>query len=87
MAKKLTLDIIRITAEDLMLENGETTTLEVKLYLRGLGYIAFQSEISAIMAELCEQNGWSFEYNGLFRIYKLPSIMDNILQYLYSSQN
>lgn len=57
------------SATHLMAIYGFTTTLEVKLYLRAIGYIAFQRDMSRWMEELALLNGWGFESNGTFRTY------------------
>lgn len=67
--KKINKNIVRRTAENLILNNDCTTTLEVKLALRNRGYFALQNEVSAIMDELLEENIFEYWCNGVFRIY------------------
>jgi hypothetical protein len=62
----------------LMTQNGQTTTLEVKLYLRDKnkhvpGYLLYQTEVSKHMADLAISEGWIKEpsSNGNYQIYKL----------------
>lgn len=57
------------TAEKLLAEKGETTTLEVKMNLRAQGYIAFQRDISYFMELVAEEAGWQFTCNGRNRTY------------------
>lgn len=59
------------TAIRLMKHYGETTTLEVKLDLREQGFIAYQADVSDWMEELCQEEGWGAEFNGLYRTYIL----------------
>jgi hypothetical protein len=70
--KKPTKNTIRKAAEHLMAIYGSTTTLEVKKYLRALGYGAFQSDISDKMDDLYLDCGWKFTFNGQFRVYFKP---------------
>lgn len=59
------------TALRLMKHYGETTTLEVKLDLREQGYLAYQADVARWMMELCSEEGWESEYNGLYHAYSL----------------
>jgi|GEM_PF-2259582 len=58
-----------IIAERLLLSNGRTTTLEVKLELRRQGYIAYQSDISFFMDQLAAELDWPYTSNGRNRVY------------------
>jgi hypothetical protein len=60
---------VRKAAEHLMAIYGTTTTLEVKKYLRALGYVAYQHDISQQMDKLTTQLQWAFTFNGVFRVY------------------
>ncbi len=68
-AKHLELDDVKQAAERLMLLNDYVTTLEVKNLLRAQGFIAFQSDVSDMMAILSDHHGWPFTCNGHFRSY------------------
>ncbi len=67
--KKPNKNSVRKAAEHLMAIYGTTTTLEVKKYLRALGYVAYQHEISQKMDKLAEESNWAFTFNGVFRVY------------------
>ena len=58
-----------LVAETLLLQNGQTTTLEVKNALREEGYIAFQADVSYFMKTAVQQTGWRFTCNGRNRTY------------------
>ncbi len=64
-------EAIRECAERLLIQNGMTTTLEVKLDLRYQGYIAFQLDVSHWMDRIAREEGWSYCCNGTFRVYSL----------------
>ena len=69
--KKLNIDIVRQLAESLMLLNGKTTPLEVKLALREHGYFALQSEVSDYLSTVAAEMEWYYEFNGTYRRYFL----------------
>lgn len=66
---------IKHAAEHLLAIYGTTTTLEVKKYLRALGYIVFQKDISNKMDMICAENQWAFSFNGQFRLYFIPQAL------------
>lgn len=74
--KNITKDLVKKAAEHLILTNGQTTTLEVKNYLRNQNYIAFQSEVSKIMAEIGLEQDWDIDFNGTFRVFRLMPVFD-----------
>jgi len=65
-------------AKELILENGSTSTLEVKNQLRDNGvkeHYAYQQNVSDLMNELNDDNELSFTFNGgTYREYKLSNI-------------
>lgn len=71
--KKPRKNTIKNAAEHLISIYGCTTTLEVKKYLRAMGYIAFQWDISKKMDAICDENRWAFNFNGQFRVYFMPT--------------
>jgi hypothetical protein len=73
LGKKPRKNTIKNAAEHLIAIYGSTSTLEVKKYLRAIGYIAFQWEISKKMDTICDENGWAFNFNGQFRVYFMPT--------------
>lgn len=67
--KKPNKNSVRKAAEHLMAIYGTTTTLEVKKYLRALGYVAYQHDMSQKMDKLADELNWAFTFNGVFRVY------------------
>lgn len=67
--KVLNNETVRIVALELMEQNGTTSTLAVKKVLRAMDFWAIQSDISARMEEICEQEAWHFTCNGVYRTY------------------
>jgi hypothetical protein len=67
--KKPNKNSVRKAAEHLIAIYGTTTTLEVKKYLRALGYVAYQHDISQKMDILAAEQNWAFTFNGVFRVY------------------
>lgn len=63
--KRLTNDDVKDAAQELISQNGQTTTLEVKQKLRNSGFFALQDEVSSAMATL----GFNYTENGIFRTY------------------
>jgi hypothetical protein len=81
----LTKQAVKDAAEQLMNQNGQTTTLEVKTALRSQGYFAKQEAVSVLMDELCQELSWEFVYNGTFRVYRKHQDLDGaILKILFS---
>lgn len=68
-----------MAATMLMLAEGSTTTLNVKLYLRDQGYRAGQSEVSSWLFRIAQRERWVINDNGLFRIYYFPDSMSRLL--------
>ncbi len=75
IGKKPNKNTVRKAANHLIAIYSATTTLEVKRYLRALGYVAFQSDISQKMDELHHSCGWAYSCNGSFRLYFVPQLM------------
>ena len=67
--KTIDKEVVLGMAEALMILNGSTTTLEVKIELRKQGYQATQSAISHFMDLLGEEEKWIFDFNGSYRTY------------------
>jgi len=76
--KNLTKVAVLIIAIDLMKDNGKTTTLEVKEALRAEGYFAKQAEVSALMYEIAQEEGWEVNENGNYREYSLDEYIGDI---------
>ena len=72
IGKKPNKNTVRKAADHLIAIYSATTTLEVKRYLRALGYVAFQNDISRKMDELQRSCGWAYSCNGSFRLYFVP---------------
>jgi predicted DNA-binding WGR domain protein len=69
--KNLDKSAVLKTAEKLIVQNGSTTTLDVKNYLRNNGYHATQSDVSRWMDELCIQENWIYSTQHNHRVYRL----------------
>ena len=78
--KQINVEIVRQIAESLMLLNGKTTTLEVKLALREEGYYALQSEVSAYLSAVAAEMEWYFQFNGTYRRYFLEPVAGNTVE-------
>ena len=85
--KRLNETAVKVIAEKKMKALGAVTTLEVKKALREAGYRAFQSEVSFYMDELCEEEGWIYEFNGQFRIYRKLTDLEILAHYMPRSDN
>lgn len=72
IGKKPNRNTVRKAADHLIAIYGATTTLEVKKYLRALGYVAFQNDISQKMDAVQSFSGWAYTCNGQFRLYFIP---------------
>lgn len=76
--KNLKIDDVKKVAERLMINFNQTTTLEIKMELRSIGFKANQLEVSQFMMELSDENGWIWNNkidpttNSVYRIYTLP---------------
>lgn len=69
---KVEKDTVLQTAKDLCKRNGgKTTNLDIKRVLRTNGYYVTQHIVSEIMDQNYEQEGFSFDFNGQFRVYYL----------------
>ncbi len=77
--KRLDQTAILQAAETLMLQNDQTTTLEVKNYLRQQGYQAYQSPVSSWMNWLARQQKWHAEYSNRHYIYKFGADTEEVL--------
>jgi acyl carrier protein len=56
--KHIDKNVVYDAASKLMASGGKTSSLDVKLYLRGEGYFAKQQPISALLQELQVEKGW-----------------------------
>jgi len=62
-------DIVKATAEELIKDNGDTTTLEVKRELRLRGFWATQDEVRRFMDEIASEENYDVQNNGQFRSF------------------
>jgi hypothetical protein len=62
---------------DLLDTNGRTTTLEIKLALRNIGFNATQSEVAQSMYTLWPLYDWHWTFNGTYRTY-FPNLQEAI---------
>lgn len=69
-------EIVKKAAEHLILTNGQTTTLEVKEYLRNQNFVAFQNEVSTILEDIAIEQDWFFEFNGTYRVFAFQEPLD-----------
>lgn len=77
--KALNRQAVRMAATMLMLAEGSTTTLTVKLYLRDQGYRAGQSEVSSWLFRIAQREKWVINDNGRFRVYYFPDLTARLL--------
>ena len=73
--KSLNRQSVRMAATMLMLAEGSTTTLNVKLYLRDRNFRAGQSEVSSWLFRIATRERWTINDNGTFRVYYFPNFM------------
>jgi hypothetical protein len=85
--KTLDREIVKIVAENLLIENGKTTTLEVKNKLRAKNYFALQADISVLLADISQEEGWQYEDNGVYRTYRFENDLKTLLFGLQFSAN
>ena len=84
--QSLSHEAVRQMAESLMLLNGFTTTLDVKMALREQGYKALQAEVSSFMDELAAELEWYFQFNGTYRVYMLDPEMEELWEDQHEQQ-
>ena len=73
--KSLNRQSVRVAATMLMLTEGSTTTLNVKMYLRDRGFRAGQSEVSSVLVRVATRERWIINDNGTYRVYYFPNFM------------
>jgi len=71
--KLLTWEAVRAEAARQLYAHGSTTTLDVKEALRADGYWATQTDVSYLLANLAQFEGWAWRYNGHHRTYTLAT--------------
>jgi DNA gyrase/topoisomerase IV subunit B len=54
---------------DLLEENEETTSLDVKNKLREMGFWATQERVTGFMREISVEENINFDFNGVYRTY------------------
>ena len=59
--RQINAQVVRQTAESLMLLHGATSILDVKAALRQQSYLAIQSEVAAFMSYLAKELDWGFK--------------------------
>lgn len=72
--KQITKEAVLLAATTLILAEGYTTALGVKLYLRHRGYKVYQADVSEALALVAQQQGWTEKDNGIFRLYSFPKL-------------
>lgn len=74
MPKTATYTAVRVAATTLILAEGATTSLAVKLYLRQRGYEVYKAGICNALYEVAREENWIISDNGLVRIYHFPTL-------------
>lgn len=68
---------VRTTALGLMVQNGTTSTKEVKDAIHAQrndpNFVLRQAEVSSLMKELAREEGWNGRFNGTFIEYSNPN--------------
>lgn len=77
MYNKLTENDIKDAFLKLINENGETSTKEVKDYLRNQGFWVFQSTVKDFIDANFEELGTERTHNGKYNVYTLSQEDDN----------
>lgn len=72
--KTLNKNVVLVAACNLMINNGQVTTLEVKNNLRASGYDARQNAISSFMRDLATEEKWDIQDTGNYKVYGLGAI-------------
>ncbi|RRA99741.1 hypothetical protein [Larkinella rosea] len=73
-AKKINQQAVRMAATTLILAEGSTTTLDVKIHLRKRGYQAYQSDVSDLLFAVAQGENWAMNDNGTYRVYYFPNL-------------
>tara|TARA_R110000772_G_scaffold10135_4_gene32633 strand:+ start:96 stop:632 length:537 start_codon:yes stop_codon:yes gene_type:complete len=74
--KQLTKTAVTYSALLLIEAHEETTTLDVKMQLRQLGFRADQDDVSDFMMEVQDDLHLGMEDNGQYRTYTMPELDD-----------
>ncbi|GAB3713033.1 hypothetical protein GCM10027592_51960 [Spirosoma flavus] len=69
IVKSITPAVVSQAAATLMVAEGGTSTVIVQQFLRNQGYQSHQAEVSKWLAVAAEEEGWTIEDKGLFRVY------------------
>ena len=80
MNKQLTIFDVEQQAQDLIEENGQTTTLDIKKALREQDFWATQDQVATGMYLVWEVHDWHWVFNGTFRTY-FPNLLDAMEAY------
>ena len=72
--KQINKEAVLLAATTLILAEGSTTSLGVKLFLRHRGYKVYQADVSECLFTVAQYQGWSVNDNGLFRVYYFPKL-------------
>lgn len=71
------------SANNLIIQNGRTTSSDVKNDLRSKGYLVFPSDVSYWMNILSKEKNWVYTFNGHYRIYHFapnPQWLNDLLE-------
>jgi hypothetical protein len=80
-------EIVKVVAENLMIQYGSTTTLDIKNRLREKQYFALQTDVSALMDEISTEEGWEYDDNGIYRTYYATTDLQALLAKINFSLN
>ena len=72
--KQINKEAVLLAATTLILAEGSTTSLGVKLFLRHRGYKVYQADVSECLFTVAQQQGWAVNDNGVFRVYYFPKL-------------
>ena len=72
--KNITREVVADVARDLINRLGSTTSLDVKNELRNMGYYAVQSDVSSLLDETANTQGWHHKVDGDHRIYSFATL-------------
>lgn len=64
---------IKDAAIELMKQNGTTTNLDIKNYLRAKDFWVSQDEVSQAMSTIASEENWDRTWNGTYNTWSIPA--------------
>jgi acyl carrier protein len=64
---------IKDAAIELMKQNGTTTNLDIKNYLRAKDFWVSQNEVSQTMSTIASEENWDRTWNGTYNTWSIPA--------------